>query len=77
MFYNGVGIYYEYHIRDQDITTNEPEFIADEYVKNIFGIDYTKGGLLLEAEYRDEDTTRLPLIRKRLPFGKLSLAAGS
>lgn len=66
VFYNGVGIYYEYHIRDQDITTNEPEFIPDEYVKNIFGIDYTKGGLLLEAEYRDEDTTRLPLTRKSL-----------
>jgi hypothetical protein len=63
-FRNGLSVYYEYHIKDQDITTDDPDFIPDEYIKNIVGTEYVKGGLLLAAEYRDEDATRLPAIRK-------------
>lgn len=65
-FENGLSIYYEHHVRTQDITTTESDFIPDEYVKNIFGVDYIKSGLKLQAEYRDEDTTRNPQIRKNI-----------
>jgi hypothetical protein len=67
-FDNGLGVYYEYQIRDQDFSATDTEttFVQDEYIKNIVGADYINGGLTLRAEYRDEDSTRLPLISKKV-----------
>jgi hypothetical protein len=65
-FRNGLGIYYKYQIRDQDSTSTEPTLVKDEYIYNIVGADFIKKGLTLRAEYRDEDSTRVPLTRTSL-----------
>ena len=40
--------------------------IPDEYTVNTIAADYTKGGLFLQAEYSDEDSTLIPVTSRRL-----------
>jgi hypothetical protein len=65
-FKNGISTYYGLRMQRQDITSNVGAVMADEYLAQTVGIDYTNNGLFLVAEYSIEDSTVIPTISKRL-----------
>jgi hypothetical protein len=65
-FKNGVSAYYGLRMQRQDITSNVGAVIADEYLAQTVGVDYTNNGLFLVAEYYIEDSTLIPTISKKL-----------
>jgi hypothetical protein len=65
-FDNGLSLYYRFEKQDEQIKSTIPEITPDEFTTNTFGVDYAKGGLLLQAEYTDQESTKFPLERKSL-----------
>ncbi|MGE5193878.1 MAG: hypothetical protein ACM3U2_15390 [Deltaproteobacteria bacterium] len=65
-FKNGVSAYYGLRMQRQDITSNVGAVVADEYLAQTVGLDYTNNGLFLVAEYYIEDSTLIPTISKKL-----------
>jgi len=62
----GISTYYELQDRTETVTSTDASIIPDEFRVNLFGIDYTKKGLRLLGEYRDEKSTRIPSKSKRV-----------
>ena len=69
-FMNGIGVYYRHARRRESIDSTEPVF-PDEYSTNTYGTDYTNRGLLLLAEYTDDNSTRDPYTRTSLSGSNL------
>ncbi|MCF7974572.1 MAG: hypothetical protein K9N55_12205 [Phycisphaerae bacterium] len=62
----GISTYYEFQDRAETVTSSDASIIPDEFRVNLFGADYTHKGLRLLAEYRDEQSTRIPSKTKRV-----------
>jgi hypothetical protein len=59
-FNNGMSLYYAHRRQDEDVSSEIITITPDEYTVNTVGADYTNKGLFLQAEYSDEDSTRIP-----------------
>jgi hypothetical protein len=65
-FKNGMSLYYAHRRQDEDVSSKVMKLIADEYIINTIGADYTNKGLFLQAEYSEEDSTQVPSTSKKL-----------
>jgi len=62
----GISTYYEYQDRKESLDSADTAIVPDEFEKQVVGMDYMVRSLRLLAEYRDEDSTRIPSRTKRL-----------
>ncbi len=62
----GISTYYELQDRSETITATDASIAPDEFMINLFGVDYAKKGFRVLGEYRDEQSTRIPSQSKRV-----------
>jgi len=65
-FENGISVYYMHDRQDQTVSPSDANDEPDSFRTNTFGIDYTKKGLFLLAEYAKHDSATLPWDSKRV-----------
>ncbi len=65
-FKNGFSVFYAYRTQEEDVTSTDVNVAPDEYTIHTVAADYTKGGLFLQAEYSDEDSTVIPVTSTKL-----------
>lgn len=65
-FKNGVSVFYAYRTQEEDVTSTDVNVAPDEYMVHTVAADYTSGGLFLQAEYSDEESTLIPMTSTRL-----------
>jgi hypothetical protein len=65
-FDNGLSVYYAHRRQDEDVTSTLTEITPDEFTVNTVGSEYTHKGLFLQAEYSEEDSTKIPSRSKKL-----------
>ncbi|MHC4324379.1 MAG: hypothetical protein ACYSUX_08910, partial [Planctomycetota bacterium] len=75
-FKNGLSLYYAHRRQEEDISSKITEITPDEFTVNTVGTDYTNKGLFLQAEYRKEDSTKIPSTGKKIQ-GRYSIPVNS
>jgi len=75
-FENGFSVYYGHRRQDEDVSSTVTAITPDEYTINTVGTEYSNKGLLLQAEYGDEDSTQIPSTSRKL-YGRYSWAVSS
>ena len=59
-FNNGFSAFYSHQRQDEKISSSETDITPDEFRVNILGVDYTKKGLYLLAEYKKRESEQVP-----------------
>jgi hypothetical protein len=61
----GLSAYYEYQNRSESLQSTDT-IPLDEFRVNLWGVDFTKEGFRMLAEYREEASTRIPSSSRRV-----------
>lgn len=56
-FNNGLSIYAKHRRQNEDVTSSDPDVVADNTRTNTLTADYIKGGFALAAEYTETEST--------------------
>lgn len=57
---NGLGVYGNYLVQDQSVSTDDPTYVADQIRDLTVGVDYHRDNWSLNGEYEHHDSTAAP-----------------